>query len=289
MEKINKLIKGVNQPYRDLWVRVIISFLAAHYILSHTSKYDFFEVALVNGYTLSLIGSFLIASAIVYAIYKITSVLDVRVPYAVNWKKRAVCQLALGVLVVATLGAGLAFVYFWINDEPERIFRYFNQDFPIILAFIICFNAYYFIYYCIRLNRLLLHQLVLIVKRYRYQFAREFAATTVKPVVITEKIAFIVKLKHRSYLARYMDGTSEQWLTTIRDSMGKLPVDEYFIINQSCIIHIDIIEKIEELSSRRYQITIKAPLDIYLTKKQVTVSQTNFKAFVKWIGDRQLW
>lgn len=289
MEKILNLIKGINKPYRDFPARIIISLCAAHYILSHTTEYGLFEVVLVNGYTISLIGSFIIALIIVYAVFKVTVMLDRRVPYAVNWRKRCVYQFVGGVLAVSVLASGLAMVLFLLIKEPQRIWRYFNQDFPIILAFIICLNAYYYSYYNIRVMKLLWSQLFLVMKRYRMQAAKEFVPADNGAEQLPKKIAFIVRMRHRSYLARHMDATSEQWLTSIRDSISALPKGEYFTINPTCIIHIDTIQKIEEISSRRYKITFKAPLNTFLTEEQAIVSQSNGKAFVKWIGDRELW
>lgn len=290
MEKINKLIKGVNSPYRDFWVRLIVSFLAAHFILSHTTEYGFFEVIMVNGYTLSLIGSFIIASIIVYAVFKVTVILDKKVPYATNWKKRFTYQLLLGVLAISALAAGLALVLFWLINEPQRIWRYFNQDFAIILAFIIGINAYYYIRYLVKVIRKLIFKLYVLLRRSRRQTIKSQVIETAEPLpAAVKQIAVIYIESHRRYRKLHTDGTTAMWPTTLEETIKELEENKYFMINRQCIVDIDMIRCIKKYPSRRYLIILKSPLHGRLSEKILVVSQPNVAQFVRWVGDRNIW
>ena len=291
MKKITNLIKRVNTPYRDLPVRVLISLFAAHFILSHTTEYGFFEVATVNGYIPSLIASFIIALIIVYTVFKTTVILDKKVPYATNWKKRCVYQVLLGVIGVSALAAGLAFLLFYAIKEPERIWRYFNQDFTIILAFIIGVNAYYFIRYLTRVIRRLVTHMLIWLKRARREEVKRHTDDfeEIQTQSVEKQLGLVYIHAHRRYRAFFTDGTQAQWFTTLEDTIKELPPDDYFLINRKCIVRKDVIRCIKKYPSKRYLIVLKIQFTEEMPEELLVVSQPNGAKFVRWIGDRNLW
>jgi len=291
MEKVTKIIKSVKKPYNDKWARLLIALLAAHYILSHTTPYGFFEVITVSGYFPSLCGSFIIAFLIVYAVYKITITLDQYMPYAINWKKRLCYQPLFGVFAVTLWAFGLACLYFWLNGVPERAARYLNQDLPIVLAFIIMVNAYYFIFYALKVTHTLRKELFLLIRRIRKQELHQFGkkqGTTAEENTDAHEVAFVVKVKRRLYLVGYINGETSAGQTTITDSIKELPSERYFMINRKCIINISIIEAVREISSKRYLVVLKSPFNNHLSEEDLTVSQGNKQQFNRWLGDRNL-
>lgn len=288
MEKIKKLLRKNNKPYRDLPVRVIISLLAAHFILSHTTKYGFFEVILVNGYFFSLIPSFLIALTIFYAVYKTTLILDRRFPYVDNWKKRAIYQIIFGGIAVALLAIALAFILFCIIKEPERIWRYFNQDFTMVLAYIMGINAYYLIVYMFSLIRKLIVNMFRLLKLMRREVFKNHILEEITPPQ-QKSIAAIYISSHRHYQVLYMDGTSAQWLATLEKTISQLSEKEYLLINRQCIIGIEAIRCIEITRDKHFLITLKGTLQHSLPKGILKVSRPVKAKFTKWIGDKNLW
>lgn len=288
MQRIRKLIESTNSPYQDFLARTLVSLLAGHYILSHTAKYDIFNVVLANGYAPSLLGSFIIAMLIFYAANRITVALDKHMPYAVNWKKRCFFQFLFGVVGVSLLAFGLAAIYFVIRETPERIPRYYNQDFPIVLAFILCINAYYVIYHFTRVLRKLVKFMLLLLKRIRKQSIKYDVQASL-PDRDEAKIAIIFTRSHRRYQAVYTNGSSIPWTVPLRDSLKELPQEEYFMINRSCILNLSAIKCIEQLPSRRYKITLKNAIAEKVPEEYLNVAQLQYTKFLSWIGDRKLW
>lgn len=280
-----QLINGQSPHYRDFPLRLLLSVVAAHYILIHTSQYGFFEVIAVNGYLLSLAASFVIALCLVQVIYQITILLDKHYPYITNWRKRIILQIACGILGVAFLAFTLAYAYFYLKNVTERAPRYFTHDFPIIFAFIIGVNAYYFIRYALHVNKFLFIRLRALIKQNRKQAIENTVAdSTTYNTEVASKIAYILKID-REYMVTYTNGSTFAWFKSIKKTIDELPTDEYFAINPTCIVAKDIILSVKPLQYKRYELTLKAPFQEKIKPEDFVVSQTNKQKFQKWFVD----
>lgn len=282
MKKTSQLINGQSPSYRDFPFRLLLSLFAAHFILSHTTAYGFFEVILVNGYLFSLISSFIIALALIQMVYWVTTLLDKSFPYTENWRLRCVLQIFIGIVGVALLAFMFAYGFFFINNVTDRTSRYIDHDFPIIVAFIIGINAYYFIRYAIYVNNKLFNRVRTLAKRDRKQ-----AVKNVTPMEITSnnedevKIACIVKIE-RKYMVMYTNITEFPWFKPIKSSFEDLPKSDYFVINPRCIIAKEIILSVTPIKSKRYALTLKPPFHNKLNEEDLIVSQSNKIDFEHW-------
>ena len=286
MEKLKNLLQDV-KPYNDFVPTLFVALFAGHYILSHTTPYGFFEVVTVNGYWRSLLSSFIIALILVHSIRKITLALDNYTPYVRNWKLRTALQLVFGVLGVAIIAISLAFIYFYFAGEKVRLLRYLNHDFPIVLAFIIMLNAYYFIFFALRVNRKLFMVAWQLKQRHqREQEERKFkAALIANPTAVSDNpIAFIVRVD-REYFVTYFDGSTFLWRQTIKGSIAQLPANDFFMINPRCIVNRMAIETIRPLPHKRYQLKLPASIKRLPHQEYFVVSQTNKFKFQRWFGN----
>ena len=283
METIKERLHLAVKPYGDRWLRLVISLLAAHYILSHTHHYGFWEVIFVKGYFVSLLCSFLIAVILFEAVHGITRRLDLKIPYSKHWKARTAMQLLFGVAGVSLLAFILACLYFFAFNELARWRRYLNQDFSIIVSFIVGINAYYFIFYLIRVN-LRLFQDNFQLQRHNKASLLRHRKTNLRGTRNSddEIIAFIVKVGYK-YKVVYMDGSYGVWGLTLKKTMKELDSRDFFMINSSCIINRQAIKNTTYISSKRYQIEV--PISLYKIAPDdcFIVSQQRKKAFEEWI------
>ncbi len=275
---------GIQKPYENIYWRCAIALLAAHYILSHTSNYGFFQVIAVPGYWPSLLASFIIAFLLTQIVYLTTIFLDKHFPYAINWRKRLGMQCLMGIVAVSALAVSLAYIYFYLNSVVERLPDYMRLDFPIILAFIIGLNAYYFIRYLISINRTLIKQLYNVLRRNRkMQVLQEISAQQHE-----KQIAFIVRYG-KNYTITYDDGTSFVWFEPLRVTIEKLKTQDFFLINPTCIVSRRAIQKIKRASSKRLKIYINPKIIAHSNYDNFYVSQSNCKQFMKWYSDHKIW
>lgn len=285
MEKLKNLLQDV-KPYNDFVPTLLVSLFAAHYILTHTTPYGFFEVVTVSGYGRSLLSSFIIALILVHTIRQITLSLDIYTPYVRNWRLRVALQIVFGVLGVALVAICLAYAYFYLAGEKVRLLRYLNQDFPIVLAFIIMLNAYYFIFFALSVNRKLFNLALQMNQRHqREQEEKKFkAALIVNPVAVSDNpIAFIIRVG-REYFVTYFDGSTFLWQQSIKASIAQLPANDFFMINPRCIVNRMAIEQIKPLPHKRFEIVLKATLKHAPYFQALTVSQANKQKFKRWLA-----
>ena len=284
MEKLKRLLQEV-KPYNDFTPTVVVALLAAHYILTHTTNYGFFEVIHVSGYWLSLASSFAIAFVLVQITRQITLRLDYHYPYVRNWKLRASLQFIFGVLLVSFIAIALAYIYFYLANQTQRLPRYLNHDFPIVLAFIILLNAYYFIFFTLRVNRQLFSLALQLNKRQQRQ-AEELRfkeALLVSPGHDSENpIAFIIRVG-REYFVTYFDGSTFLWQQPIKISIALLPANDFFMINPRCIINRMAIATIRPLAHKRFELELTATLQHTPYFQRLVVSQANKLKFKNWL------
>lgn len=283
METIKEQLHLAVKPYGDRWLRLVISLIAAHYILSHTHHYEFWEVIFVKGYFVSLLCSFIIAYVLVESVHQITRRLDLKIPYSKHWKIRTALQILFGVVWVSILAFLLACTYFLAFGQLERWRRYLDMDFPMIAAFIIGINAYYFIFYLLRIIVRLIKYIYHLRKNNKTLLLRhKKPGLDRKRSLGDSSIAFIVLLG-RKYRVVYMDGSSGVWHISLKMTMQELNDHDYFMLNSGCIINRAAIHDTHYISSKRYHVNIIPSLHDIVPDDCFIVSQQRKRAFEEWI------
>lgn len=133
--------------YNDLWFRIIISLLAAHFIVIYGVTDSFFDLLLDRVYYEALFGSFAIALVLVNGVYWITRKLDRKFDWNDRTLERAALQFLAGFAGPGLFAFFLAFIYFASVHTPILKTPYIRFDFPIILILLLLLNVYYLAHY----------------------------------------------------------------------------------------------------------------------------------------------
>lgn len=141
--------KEIRPAYNDVFKRVILSLIGAHFIVVYGDHEDIGKIIRHFDYYNAMIASFIIAFLVLYYIWMITRYLDARLDWFQNTNKRIAAQLALGLVPPAAIAVMLAWVYFSMYGHDIRDTPYFDSDFPVIMLFIFLANIYYFLYYLV--------------------------------------------------------------------------------------------------------------------------------------------
>ncbi|WP_343566257.1 LytTR family DNA-binding domain-containing protein [Sphingobacterium sp.] len=136
--------------YRDIWIRLFLSFFAAHFIVVYGDTERLTTIISNLDYYNALIASFAIAFLVFYYLWLVTNYLDYHLDWYEKTAKRLLAQIGLGVIPPAVIAAGLAAVYFKMYGYTISETEYFSADFPVIVLLILIANLYYFIFYMVR-------------------------------------------------------------------------------------------------------------------------------------------
>jgi len=273
-------------PFHDIPIRIILALCTGHLIIAVGSSFGFFEVMFINGYGQSLTGSFFIALLLVQMVNSVTGVLHVRLPFVPPFKKRIVMQFIFGVGLVIPAAYLLACLLFKIFGYDIDESQYVNTDFPLIVTFILLLN----IYYCCFDYHLNQKALLLKIKYYHRKKVMLEADESLNTIdlqylnVAETDLAFVYREKGLSIL-HFINQTNEAKSTSISIIKESLPDEDYFMINNYCIVHRLLIYKYEAISSRRYRLFLRKPFEHYNNKRQVEVSQDFSKNFLRWYKD----
>ncbi|MEC3880218.1 LytR/AlgR family response regulator transcription factor [Parapedobacter sp. 10938] len=134
--------------YRDIYFRLIISLLVAHFIVTFGEAYSLSELLLMRAYYLSLPGSFIIAFILISLVRWITMRLDKRYDWMEKPLLRTALQLLFAIVAVSVVAFLLAALYFRVVLGINILdTAYLQFDFPVIVLLLILLNAYYIVYY----------------------------------------------------------------------------------------------------------------------------------------------
>lgn len=136
--------------YRDIWIRIFLSFFAAHFIVVYGDTEQLTKIVRNLDYYNALIASFAIAFLVFYYLWLVTNYLDYHLDWYEKTGKRILAQIGLGIIPPAVIAAGLAAVYFKMYGYTIAETEYFSADFPVIVLLILIANLYYFIFYMVR-------------------------------------------------------------------------------------------------------------------------------------------
>lgn len=146
---INRNTVNSKPVYNDIFLRILFSLFAAHFIVVYGDTNDIGTIIRHFNYYNALVVSFIIAFLVLYFLWLITRYLDKKLDWLEHIHKRIIAQVLLGIAPPALIAAGLATIYFRMYGYSIFETPYFSADFPVILVFITMANVYYFIYYMV--------------------------------------------------------------------------------------------------------------------------------------------
>ena len=262
--------------YNDLYFRIAISLLAAHFIVAFGIDRTIWELLLMTAYYRSLAGSFIIAFLLVSAVYKATVKLDRHWPWGKNNLVRTIYQAAFGVVLPSALAFILAAIYFALYGINILKTPYLKYDFPVIVVFIILVNTYYFAYYQYLLNRLAPGpHAEKIREKYREQFL--VSEGLEKIPVKTTSICSFYREGNFNWLKTF-DGKAYLHDLTLDETEQQLDDRQFFRANRQFIVNHDC--------CRSYQLLEYGKLEL-LTEPEmigpVIISQRRAAEFKKWM------
>ncbi|WP_413670103.1 LytTR family transcriptional regulator DNA-binding domain-containing protein [Mucilaginibacter sp. Mucisp86] len=138
------------KPYNDLLFRIVISVIAAHFIISFGIDETFFQLLLLADYYESLAGSAIIAFLLISLVRGVSTRLDRDYDWREKPLVRALLQILFGVVIISVAAFLLATIYFLLNGINILKTVYLKYDFPVIVIFIFLLNIYYLCFYLIR-------------------------------------------------------------------------------------------------------------------------------------------
>lgn len=143
-------IKKPKAPaYKDVWIRLLLSLIAAHFIVTIGEQEDISQIISYFNYYNALIASFIIAFLLLYIIWLFTRYLDTKLDWQQKTVQRIVAQIGLGIVMPSLCAVLLAWVYFRMYGYQISETTYFSNDFPVIVLLLVVANIYYFLYYMI--------------------------------------------------------------------------------------------------------------------------------------------
>lgn len=260
--------------YRDLPVRIIVSLVAAHFIVSFGIDKSFFEFLLLADYYKSVAGSFAIAFALFTLVRTVTLQLDRRFSWLEKSLQRALMQVLFGLVFIAVAAFLLAAVYFSFYGINILKTGYLKYDFPVICLFILLLNVYYFAYY--------------LVQQLRRKDEPAAAATYAEVIVVNkgtdnvpvrvDQIAYIFH-EGQHNLVRLNDGTDFLFPQTLDDIEASLNPVDFFRINRQMIARFEACKSFQNIENGKLELK---PVPAF--KSRVVISQKRAPEFKKWLG-----
>lgn len=286
-------ITNQNKPaYKDIFLRVILSLFAAHFIVVYGDTNDIGTIIKNFNYYNALVSSFVIAFLVLYYVWMITRYLDTKLDWFHDTNKRIAAQLALGVVPTTLISVLLAWIYFSMYGYKITETPYFDSDFPVILLFIFFANIYYFLYYLIatfwpRDNPEGLasevtgdeHKTFLNPAPEAGAFRKVILVhTPLKSIPVpVEEISYFFRESRQNYL-RKKDGEIYEVGSSLDELEAGLDPLVFFRINRQMIISFLSCKEIRPTSGPRLELQLLPAFN-----ETVLVSETKVAAFRSWI------
>lgn len=267
--------------YHDLLFRIVVSLIAAHFIISFGIEETFFQLLLSVDYYKSLAGSAMIAFILITSVRAVTIKLDQRYDWRYNSLSRTLLQVLFGIVIIAIIAFLLATIYFAIYGINILRTVYLKYDFPVIVVFILVLNLYYFCYY-------LLQQLAPASK---VQPQAELSDTKYLTVFVVSKGAENLPVDVADIAAIYHEGkynfirlfNTESFLISqsLDQIEQQLHPDRFFRINRTTIINRSACKSFITLDYGRLDVVTDPVM-----KGELIVSQKRSSAFKKWLEQK---
>lgn len=271
-------LRTIEKPiYRDKLFRVLISLVAAHFIIAFGIEESFFELLLMRDYYISLLGSFVIALLLVNLVYYTT----IRLDRSYNWQEhpyaRSALQFSFGLLIPSVIAFLLAALYFTINGINILTTVYLKYDFPVIVLFLLLLNLYYIAFYL-------------------YLQARKVntAITSRRPGApvfmaqqgqknIPLQVSQVAYFYHAGgvNLARTHEGEDFIITATLDEIQQQTDPLQFFRVNRQMVVQFTACEHFELLPYGKIEVLVKPAF-----KEPVIVSQKRARSFRQWVEQR---
>ena len=251
------------KPILYFLFRVLISLLAAHFIVVQNAT-ETMSVLFTKGYYYySVCCSFIIALVLVEFIYFVTKKLNGRHKNEILTNERILEQFVSGFLTTSLFAFLLAMLLYWINGENIFSSGYFTKLYALILLFIFCVNVVYLLYY------------------YKNAIQKRYYLANPNPSDLPDKdsaLPAIIFHENKACFVIDFKGVKTVWPITIEQSKKKLNNKLYFQINRQSIIHRAAIRSIKPFKVKHIKIepTVFCPIEL-ITSRRMTVL---FKAWV---------
>lgn len=141
--------RSINPAYKDIFIRIVLSLLAAHFIVTFGDEESIEQIISNFNYYNALLASFIISFLLLYIIWLFTRYLDGKFDWQQHTVKRIIAQVVLGIILPAGFSVLLAWIYFRMYGYDISETPYFSSDFPVIVLLLCLANLYYFIYYLV--------------------------------------------------------------------------------------------------------------------------------------------
>lgn len=271
--KLTKLTTGPN-PYKDIYVRIIISLIGAHFIVAFARPESLVEMLKLWDYHRDLWLNFLMAYALITYINKVSWALDERYSWKRAVKKRVRMQLLWGWAGAMVLDFFLAIAFFLLHAPGtlERYFPYYLRfDYPVIGLLILILNIYYFAYYWVKEALVIPQQ----NKAYKNTFVVAKGAKNIPIEVGT--IAYFFHEGEYNFLRTF---NGEDFLVTqpLDDIKNALDPSRFFRANRQVLVSFAACGHYEPFEHGKLILFVQPPY-----KELVVISQTKVKSFKEWI------
>lgn len=267
----------VNSRYHDLYFRIILSFIAAHFIVVFGEKDSVFQLLLSWDYYRSVMLSAAIAFILVSMVHFATVKLDTVFDWNSHTIKRIGMQLLMGFALPAIAAFILATVYFRLYDIDIFVTRYLQYDYPVILGMILFFNLYYLTYYFYLQMR-------------QAQLATNSVPDATKPAEVilasrgTKNIP--LKVSDISYVfheeeynfARTFEKEDFLIPASLDTIQQQLPPRKFFRVNRQMLVNLDACEHFENIEHQKIQVHLRPKHN-----QPVIISQKRARDFRDWI------
>lgn len=269
---LSKFFTGQN-PYRDIYVRIIISLVGAHYIVAFGRDESLVEMLKLWDYHRDLWLNFAMAYALFTYINRVSWALDERYTWKLAVKKRVRLQLAWGWAGAMVLDFFLAILFFLFHG-PGILKAYFPAylqfDYPVIGLLLLILNLYYFAYYWVR------EALVIPNKVNDHRKAFIVTKGTKNIAVETSEIAYFFHEGEYNFV-RMLNGEDFLVYQSLNEIQEVLESSRLFRANRQILVSFAACSHYEPFDGK---------LVLYLNppyKETVVISQKRIKAFKDWL------
>lgn len=273
--------------YKNLPLRIILSIVSAHIIISFGEEESLFEMLLMRDYYLSMIGSTTIAFILVSIVHYVTLRLDLNYDWKESRLQRATLQVLLGLYMPSLVAFLLAFFYFKLYGIDIILTPHLRFDFPIIFLMLLILNIYYVTYYFYsRLNQV--EQATLHVDSTVKEAVEEQATSTKASLLVNKGTRNIpLPLEQISYFyhegeynfVRSFEGEDFLIPYTLDQLQQSLSENEFFRVNRQMIVNYKACKHYEPLEYSKLKLEVQPP-----AKEPIIISQRRARPFREWIN-----
>lgn len=243
-----------------LAIRLFVALLASHLIVVQNTEETWAELFTKSYYYKSVFYSMVIAFLLIECVYIQTKRVNKQFEgnhLSLNLIK---AQFLNSFLVTAVLAFLMAMLLFWLNGQNIFASSYFENLFPYILVFILCFNVIYLMY---------LRNLNMPRTRYIVVNPESTHLHDLRSKSIRDKLPALIYYQVRGCFAIDFNGVKSVWPNTLEESMEFLNSDDYFQINKKEIVNRAAILSTKPHYPRcKIELSIPYPTDLYASKRR---------------------